>query len=33
LLGEFAGLVDREDRDFVRFLQPDVEHARHGTSP
>jgi hypothetical protein len=29
LLGEFASLVDREDRDFVGILQPDVGHTRH----
>jgi hypothetical protein len=33
LLGEFAGLIDREDRDLVRILQSDVKHTRHDTPP
>src|SRR6185437_3496721 len=33
LFAELAGIVDREDRDLVRVLQPDIKHARHRTSP
>jgi hypothetical protein len=33
LPGELACIVNREDRDLVRILQPDVEHTRHCTSP